>query len=126
MDVNSLNLEPGGCLSVINRKQFVAGESATVGLEYKVKQGGLNKGGHLWLLADIRQVSDSFQITVPERPGFVRAWATGGQSLHIACPGEGRPGELVRSLDLLPVIPEFLFLVEIMVKDLPLAAGDRI
>jgi hypothetical protein len=30
MDVNSLNLEPGGCLSVIKRKQFVAGESATV------------------------------------------------------------------------------------------------
>jgi hypothetical protein len=104
----------------------VTGETATVELEYKVEQGWLNKGGHLWLLADIRQISDSFQITAPERPGFVRAWATGGQSLRITCPGEGRPGELVRSLDLLPIIPEFFFLVEIMVKDRPLAAGDAI
>ena len=111
MNTDTSILKPNnrGTFYVIGRSQFVAGETATIELEYNVTKGRLNKGGHLWLLADIRQISGSFQITDPNRPGFVRAWASGGQPLRVTCPGEGRPGELVRSLELLPVIPEFFF-----------------
>lgn len=122
------NSKPGseGYLNIIGRKQFLAGETATVELEYRMGEGRLVEGGHLWLLADIRQISDRFQISSPNQPGFVRVWARNGQSLHITCPSEGRPGELVRSLDLLPIVPEFFFLVEIMIRDRPLVAGDTI
>ena len=78
----------------------------------------------MWLLADIRQVPGSFQVTDPNLPGYVRAWAPEGQTLHVTCPGEGRPGELVRTLDLLPAVPEFLHVVEVRIEDGPMTPGD--
>ncbi len=116
--------DAGETLRVIGQREFRAGETAMLELEYTVGQHPLGKGSHLWLLADIRQVPDSFQATDPERPGYVRAWATGGQTLRVTCPGETRPGELVRTLDLLPAIPEFLFAVEVLVEDGRLDPGD--
>lgn len=111
-------------LCITGREQFVAGEKVVLELEYAAGQTLLGKGGHLWLLADIRQVPDSFQATDLERPGYVRAWASGGQALRVTCPGEMRPGELVRTLDLLPDIPEFLFVVEVLIEGGPLVPGD--
>jgi len=123
---NSSEVGVGGGLRVIGQAQFVAGETAAVELEYTVGQLPLGKGGHLWLLADIRQVPGSFQATDPDQPGYVRAWASGGQSLRVTCPGEGRPGELVRTLDLLPAVPEFLHVVEVLIGNRPLAPGDTV
>ena len=124
MNIDFSNLGTSSYLRVTGRDQFLAGEKAVLELEYEVVHTSLGKGGHLWLLADIRQVPDSFQATDRKRPGYVRAWATGGQPLRVTCPGEDRPGELVRTLDLLPAIPEFLFVVEVLVEDGPVARGD--
>lgn len=126
MDKDISRLDDGSDLCVVGSKRFKAGELAVLELEYPVGQIPMGRGSHLWLLADIRQVPDSFQATDPDRPGCVRAWATGGQSLRVTCPGETRPGDLVRTLDLLPAIPEFLFVVEILVEDRPLGPGDAI
>jgi hypothetical protein len=104
-------------LQVIGQRRFVAGETAVLVLEYHVGQRPLEKGGHLWLLADIRQIPGSFQATDPGQPGYVRAWAMNGQSLPVTCPGEGRPGDMVRTLDLLPAVPEFLHVVEVRIED---------
>ncbi len=126
MDANTLTLESEDGLRVIGRSQFVAGETTAIELEYTVGQVPLASGGHLWLLSDIRQVPGSFQATDPDQPGHVRARASGGQSLCVTCPGEGRPGELVRTLDLLPAVPEFLHVVQVKISDRPLARGDAV
>jgi hypothetical protein len=104
----------------------MAGEKPTLHLKYTLGQEAFNEGAHLWLLADVRQVSDSFQSTDPNRSGYVNAHSSGGQTLQVICPGETLPGQLVRTLDLLPIIPEFIFVIEILVEGQPMMSGDSI
>ena len=126
MDADISKQDVRDSLCMIGQSQFAAGETAAIELEYTVGQTPLAKGARLWLLADIRQVPGSFQATDPDQPGYVRASASGGQSLCVTCPGEGRPGELIRTLDLLPAVPEFLHVVEVLIGDRPLAPGDAV
>lgn len=113
-----------GILRVVGQTQFVAGELTTLELEYVVDQSPINRGGHLWLFTDIRQISDAFQATDPRQYGHVEVTATHEPSLSVICPGETRPGDLVRTLDLLPSIPEFLHAIEVTVRSAPLASGE--
>jgi len=115
-----------GNLRVVGQRGFVAGERATIHLVYTPEKP-LHPGGHLWLLIDIRQGCGSLQARDPASAGYVRATTSAGEPLSVRCPGETRPPVYcIRTLDLLPQVPEFLYVAEIAIQDRLLTNDDAV
>lgn len=124
----NIEASPRGSVRVLGRKEFLAGERGKILLEYDIGEQAIQPGGHLWFLWDIRQWLDSPQCTDPTSLGYVRALTPPGKAVQVTCPGETRPPHFfcMRTLDLLPEIPEFFYMVEVTVLRQPLEEGQSV
>ncbi len=108
----------------LGRTEFHSGEVATVFLDVRVGEQELAAGSHLWLCMDIRQGCGPLQAADPTQPGYVSAQvASSGARLPGSQPGPA--GMPCRSMDWLPDLPEFVYLVEFQIPE-ALAAGESI
>jgi hypothetical protein len=123
--VNSLDVpEPAGTVSYVGQAEFKAGEKASLALDVRVEGKGWSKGARVWLGVDISQECGSLQTTDPKEPGYVTATLVSSQeALPVTQPGPA--GSASRSVDWLPEMTEYIYLVEIEVP-YPLAAGEII
>lgn len=106
-----------GSLECLTEPRLPAGGKGALRFAYR-PAGALAPGTKLWFIYDIRQDAGPPQSENPEAPNHVAV--TSAQGTAVVCRGYG-----ARTLDLYPVLPEFLHVCEI---DLPggLPAGDEL
>ena len=106
------------------RREFKAGDTATMALDVRVGDKAWPAGSRLWLCVDIRQGCGSLQTEDPAGSGYVSA-AVVSSGARLAGRQPGPAGLPCRSMDWLPEMPEFVQLVELETAG-ELAPGETI
>ena len=106
------------------RREFKAGDTATMALDVRVADKAWPAGSRLWLCVDIRQGCGSLQAEDPAGSGYVSA-AVVSTGARLAGRQPGPAGLPCRSMDWLPEMPEFVQLVEFETAG-ELAPGETI
>lgn len=113
-----------GQLAIVSEHKVRKGSTGDLRLSFKAETK-LEKDSRLWSFTDIRQGAGQAQTTNPEQPNFLSVRLRGSNETAATTEMSGSRNWGVRTFDLLPVVPEFLKLIEVTLNQ-PIEAGQTV